>query len=100
MRSVLYNQGPSTERAGFFWLMTTEFAHNEMTRTVGRSSRDCLSKKTSLMETKKLAPELVLRFDIEMAAKDAEWTFYDDCLVQQEGFRAKISKRQETSMFL
>lgn len=71
-----------------------------MTRTVGRSSRDCLSKNVSLMEMNKLTPELVLRFDIEMAAKDAEWTFYDDWFVKQEGFQMKISKRHETSMLL
>lgn len=83
-----------------FRLMTTEFARNEMTRTVGRSSRDCLSKKTSLMEMNKLTPELVLRFDIEMAAKDAEWIFYDNWFVKLERFRVKISKRYERSMLL
>lgn len=52
------------------------------------------------MEMNKLIPELVLRFDIEMAEKGAEWTVYNDWFVKQEGFQVKISKRQETSVLL
>ena len=52
------------------------------------------------MEMSKLIPELVLRFDIEMADKDAEWTVYNDWFVKQEGFLIKVSKRQETGILL
>ena len=52
------------------------------------------------MEMNKLIPELGLRFDIEMAEKDAKWTVYNDWFVKQEGFRVKVSKRQETSVVL
>ena len=52
------------------------------------------------MEMNKLIPELVLRFDIEMAEKDAEWTVYNDWFVKQEGFHVKISKRQQTGILL
>ena len=49
------------------------------------------------MEMTKLIPELVLRFDVEMAAenKDAEWTVYNDWFVKQEGFLVKVGKRRE-----
>lgn len=66
----------------------------------GRGPRTCLGKNISLMEMNKLIPELVLRFDIEMAEKDAEWTVYNDWFVKQEGFRVKVIKRQETSILL
>ena len=52
------------------------------------------------MEMNKLIPELVLRFDIEMAEKDAEWTVYNDWFVKQGGFHVKISERQAPSMLL
>lgn len=52
------------------------------------------------MEMNKLIPELALRFDFEMAEKDAEWTVYNDWFVKQEGFRVQVSKRQETTMLL
>ena len=48
----------------------------------------------------KIIPELVLRFDIEMAEKDAEWIVYNDWFVKQEGFRVKVSKRQDTGILL
>ena len=59
-----------------------------------------MGKNISLMEMNKLIAELMLRFDIEMAEKDAEWTVYNDWFVKQEGFRVKVSKRQETNMLL
>lgn len=52
------------------------------------------------MEMNKLIPELVLRFDIEMAEKDAEWTVYNDWFIQQEGFQVKVSERPATSILL
>ena len=52
------------------------------------------------MEMNKLIPELVLRFDIEMAEMDAEWTVYNDWFVKQEGFEVKVSKRKETGILL
>ena len=52
------------------------------------------------MEMSKLIPELVLRFDIEMAEKDAEWIVYNDWFVKQEGFRVKIGKRRGTGVLL
>lgn len=66
----------------------------------GRGPRACLGKNISLMEMNKLIPELVLRFDIDMAEKDAEWTVYNDWFVKQEGFRVKIGKRPETGVLL
>ena len=48
----------------------------------------------------KLVPELVLRFDIEMAEKNAEWTVYNDWFVKQEGFLVKVGKRLETGILL
>ena len=52
------------------------------------------------MEMSKLIPELVLRFDIEMAEKNAEWTVYNDWFVKQEGFLVKVGKRSETGRLL
>ena len=39
----------------------------------GGGPRTCLGKNMSLMGMNKPIPELVLRFDVEMAEKDAEW---------------------------
>ena len=39
----------------------------------GRGSCVCLGKNVSLMGMNKPIPELVLRFDVEMPEKDAEW---------------------------
>ena len=66
----------------------------------GRGPRTCLGKNISLMEMSKLIPELVLRFDIEMADKDAEWTVYNDWFVKQEGFRVKVAERQGMGVLL
>ena len=52
------------------------------------------------MEMNKLIPELVLRFDIQMAEKDAEWTVYNDWFIKQEGFLVKVNKRPKTGILL
>ena len=46
------------------------------------------------MELSKLIPELVLRFDFEMAdGPAAEWTLLNDWFVRQKGFRVRLYER-------
>ena len=60
----------------------------------GRGPRTCLGKNISLLEISKLIPELVLRFDLELAEPEKEWTIYNDWFVRQRDFRVRVSERQ------
>ena len=63
-------------------------------RKFGRGPRSCLGKNVSLMEIKKLIPELVLRFEIDLIDPDREWTVHNDWFVQQRDFRVRLSERR------
>lgn len=48
----------------------------------------------------KLIPKLILRSEIEMAEKEAEWTVYSNWFINQKEFRVKIFKKPEISILL
>ena len=60
----------------------------------GRGPRSCIGKNVSLMEMKKLIPELVLRFEIDIVDPDREWVVHNDWFVQQQDFLVRLSERR------
>ena len=54
-----------------------------------------MGKHISLMELNKLIPELVLRFDVEIADKKHDWTVHNDWFVVQSDFQVRLRKRTD-----
>lgn len=59
----------------------------------GAGARTCLGKNISLLEMSKLVPQLLRRFDFELADSSKEWTLHDYWFVKQTGLICKVSVR-------
>lgn len=59
----------------------------------GAGSRTCTGKAISLVEISKVVPELLRRFDFQLADPDAEPVLHDVFFVWQSDVRCAISQR-------
>lgn len=60
----------------------------------GHGSRTCIGKNISLMEMSKLIPQLVEKFDFQLADPKAELESENVWFVKQKNFMVKISERK------
>ena len=61
----------------------------------GAGTRTCLGKNISQLEMSKLVPQLLRRFDFELAEPEKEWTLHDYWFVRQTGVLCKVKRRQK-----
>ncbi|KAK4953238.1 hypothetical protein LTR10_008944 [Elasticomyces elasticus] len=62
------------------------------------STRMCLGKNISQLEMAKLVPQVLRRFDFELADPGKEWTLHDYWFVRQTGLICKVIRRGGASM--
>ncbi|KAK4548038.1 hypothetical protein LTR36_010758 [Oleoguttula mirabilis] len=78
------------------WLEADEIQLKLMDRNFlafGAGARTCLGKNISLLEMSKLVPQLLRRFDFELADPSKEWTLHDYWFVKQTGLICKVKRR-------
>lgn len=63
----------------------------------GSGSRTCIGKNVSIMEMSKLVPQLLRKFDFELADKDEEWKLRCAWFVNQHNVKCRVSKRLRSS---
>ncbi|KAK5058837.1 hypothetical protein LTR84_011101 [Exophiala bonariae] len=59
----------------------------------GSGSRTCIGKNISLLEISKMLPEMVRRFDFELADPDMQLETHNAWFVKQKNFIVKVAKR-------
>ena len=59
----------------------------------GAGTRTCVGKNISLLEMSKLVPQLLRRFNFELADPTKEWTLHDYWFVKQTGLICRVTSR-------
>ena len=62
----------------------------------GAGARTCIGKNISLLEMSKLVPQVLRRFDFELAHPDRDWVLHDYWFVTQTGLDFKIKARHQS----
>lgn len=78
------------------WLEASEERLKVMDRNFlafGAGARTCLGKNISLLEMSKLVPQVLRRFEFELADPEKEWTLHDFWFVRQTGLICKVKRR-------
>ena len=78
------------------WLEASEQKLKFMDRNFlafGAGARTCLGKNISLLEMSKLLPQVLRRFEFELAEPEKEWKLHDFWFVRQTGLICKVKRR-------
>lgn len=78
------------------WLEASDERLKAMDRNFlafGAGARTCLGKNISLLEMSKLVPQVLRRFDFELADPAKEWTLHDYWFVRQTGLICRVKRR-------
>lgn len=78
------------------WLEASEQRLKIMDRNFlafGAGARTCLGKNISHLEMSKLVPQVMRRFDFELADPTEEWTLHDHWFVRQTGLICRVKRR-------
>ncbi|KAF7535059.1 hypothetical protein G7054_g5701 [Neopestalotiopsis clavispora] len=78
------------------WLTQDQDLKARMNRaffTFGAGTHTCSGRHISMMEIEKVVPDMLLKYDIELAYPDREWTFSNRMFTPQEGVLVKLRKR-------
>ncbi|KAI6749277.1 hypothetical protein HG530_015116 [Fusarium avenaceum] len=59
----------------------------------GSGARTCIGKNISLLEMSKLVPQIIRRYDLELADPKAEWSLTDYWFVKQKGLICRLQRR-------
>lgn len=59
----------------------------------GAGTRTCLGRNVSMLEMSKLVPQVLRRFDFELADPTKEWVMEDYWFVQQRGLICRVNRR-------
>lgn len=78
------------------WLKADEMQVKNMEHnllTFGAGKRTCLGKNIAMLELHKVVPAVFMRYDIELAEPDKEWTTVNSWIVRQTGLNVTLSRK-------
>ncbi len=61
----------------------------------GSGTRTCLGRNISQLEISKLVPQVLRRFDFDLAEPGREWTLHCYWFVRQTGLICRVKRRKE-----
>ena len=64
--------------------------------TFGAGKRGCLGRNIATLELHKIVPSLLMRYRIELAYPEREWTVHNCWLLKQEGLLVRLGYREGT----
>ncbi|CAI9627180.1 unnamed protein product [Alternaria burnsii] len=79
------------------WLESSPDVLKVMQRSIlafGAGSRTCIGKHISLLEMSKIVPQLLWKFEFQLAHPEKEWTLENKWFVKQNNFFVKIKNRK------
>jgi cytochrome P450 len=65
--------------------------------TFGTGKRTCLGKNIAMLETHKLVPAILMRYEIRLAEPEKEWRVRNSWIVRQEGVNVFLSRRTDAA---
>ena len=80
------------------WLSAEEKLTKRMENnilTFGAGKRSCLGKNIATLELHKIVPALLMRYEMEQAEPDKEWTLKNSWLLKQDGLNIRLKYRGE-----